>query len=56
MTPAFKRVPITHALKKHIDAGKKTLDIGIYAFTREEWPGRNERSLVCCNGVQLVTL
>ncbi len=56
MTPAFKRVPVTQALKRHLHAGKTTLDIQIYAYTREAWPDRGDRSLVCCSGVQLVTL
>ncbi|USZ48757.1 hypothetical protein [Halomonas sp. DN3] len=56
MTPAFKRVPVTQALKRHLHAGKSTLDIQIYAYTREAWPDRGDKSLVCCSGVQLVTL
>ncbi|QUJ66657.1 hypothetical protein KDD30_10855 [Photobacterium sp. GJ3] len=56
MTPAFKRVPVTHALLKALKSDQTTLSIWIYAFSRETWRDQGDRSLVCCHGVQLVTL
>jgi len=56
MTPAFKRVPVTHALKNYITSGKKSLDICLYAYSREEWSDKEDQSLICCSGIQLVTI
>ncbi len=56
MTRAFKRVPVAHRLKKHLEAGNDFLEVCIYAYTREPWPEREGRSLLCCRGVQLVTM
>jgi len=56
MTTAFKRVPVSHALKKKIESGSEKLDVWVYAFSREVWPNREERSLISCKSIQLVTL
>lgn len=56
MTPAFKRVPVTHALQHYLKGSKKALDISIYAYSRESWDNQNGRSLICCDGIQLTTL
>lgn len=56
LTPTFKRVLVTHALKKSITSGKKSLDIRIYAHSREDWPNRLGRPLISCGGIQLVTI
>ena len=56
MTRAFKRVPITHAFKKYLDSGRTSLDICIYAYSRMDWPNQGDSSLLCCKGLQLVTL
>ena len=55
LTRAFKRVPVTQALKNQIRKGKKSLDISIYVYSRMDWPNQDGRSLLCCKGLQLVT-
>ena len=56
MTRAFKRVPVTHALREVMKSGRKTLDLAIHVQSREAWDDQGDRSLLCCKGMQLVTL
>jgi len=56
MTPAFKRVPVSHALKRKLESNAKKLNVWVYAFSREEWVDRNNLSLISCQSVQLVTI
>ena len=56
MTPAFKRVPVSHALNRKLNSNAKKLDIWVYAFTREKWINQGDKSLIRCNGLQLVTM
>ncbi len=55
MTRAFKRIPVAHALKAQIGNNKSSIDICIYAFSRELWPSQGKQKLLCCKGLQLVT-
>jgi len=56
MTRAFKRIPVAHALKEEIRKNRKSLDICIYTFSREPWSSQGEQKLLCCKGLQLVTI
>ncbi len=56
MTRAFKRVPVGGALKRELKLKKSTVDLSIFVFSKYDWNRAEDNSLLCCQGMQIVTV